>query len=62
MAGRPTIRHGESRIKGGIGVEMRASDANATHRAHVDLACVEEGEVQAAGGGMDTSLGGSHVD
>lgn len=59
MAGRPAISHGESRIKGGIGAGKRASDANATHRAHVDLAGVEEGEPEEeeeeeAGAGMDT--------
>lgn len=55
MAGRPAISHGESRMKGGIGAEMRASDANATHQAHVDLACVEEAEPEeAADVGMDT--------
>lgn len=55
MAGRPAISHEESRIKGGIGAEMRASDANATHRAHDGLASVEEGEPEeAADTGMDT--------
>lgn len=62
MAGRPAISHGESRIKGGLGIEMRARDAKATHRARVDLACVEEGGLRAADGGVDTSHGGGHVD
>lgn len=60
--GRPTISHGESCIKGGIGAEMSRSDVYATHQAHVDLARVEEGEARAADGGMDTWLSGSHVD
>lgn len=60
--GRPAISHGgephQRRARRGNEGEGREGNT----LARVDLACVEEGGLRAAGGGVGTSRGGSHVD